>query len=118
LTLSFPVLFSCGIAAGAAYNFTKKDFNLFFVLITRRSISTVRIKYILQYGLTMGKMILFEEDTIHTLVQTRDLLEEILETLDIMADEESMKKISMAEEDVKKGRTRDFDEFLGEMNEV
>jgi len=63
-------------------------------------------------------MVLFEEDTIHTLVQTRDLLEEILETLDIMADEESMKKISMAEKDAKEGRTRDFDEFLWGMNEV
>jgi len=66
----------------------------------------------------MGKMVLFEEDTIHTLIQTRDLLEEILETLDIMADEELMKKVSIAEKDAKEGRTRDFDEFLEEMDEV
>lgn len=66
----------------------------------------------------MGKMILFEKDAIHALVQTRDLLEEILETLDVMADEEMMKKISVAEEDVKEGRIRDFDEFLSELDEV
>ncbi|HDN82911.1 MAG TPA: hypothetical protein ENG50_00955 [Candidatus Altiarchaeales archaeon] len=63
-------------------------------------------------------MVLFEEDAIHTLVQTRDLLEEILETLDIMADEELMKKISTAEKDAKAGKTRDFDDFLEEINEV
>jgi hypothetical protein len=66
----------------------------------------------------MEKMVLFEKDAIHTLVQTRDLLEEILETLDIMADEEMMKKISIADEDVKEGRIRDFDEFLRELDEV
>ena len=66
----------------------------------------------------MDKTVLFEEDTIHTLVQTRDLLEEILETLDIMADGELMKKISMAEKDARDGRTRDFDDFLEEINEV
>jgi hypothetical protein len=66
----------------------------------------------------MEKMVLFEKDAIHTLIQTRDLLEEILETFDIMADEEMMKKISIADEDVKEGRIRDFDEFLGELDEV
>ena len=66
----------------------------------------------------MEKMVLFEKDAIHTLIQTRDLLEEILETLNIMADEEMMKKISIADEDVKEGRIRDFDEFLRELDEV
>ena len=47
------------------------------------------------YGLTMGKKVLLEKEAIHTLVQTRDLLEEFLETLDIMADEEMMEKISI-----------------------
>ena len=70
------------------------------------------------YRLTMEKKVLLEKEVVHTLVQTRNLLEEFLETLDIMADEEMMGKISIAKEDVKEGRTRDFGEFLRELNEV
>ena len=45
----------------------------------------------------------------------RDILEEITETLDIVEDEETLKSISEAEEDVKAGKVRDYDEFKGEL---
>lgn len=47
--------------------------------------------------------------------KTKELLEELLETIDIMGDEKAMKKIEKAEKDEKEGRIRDFDEFLNEI---
>ena len=46
------------------------------------------------------------------LLKVSNLLEEIIETLDISEDEEAMKSIREAEEDVKAGRVRGYDEFL------
>ena len=55
----------------------------------------------------MANVILEEEDR-KMLKQTRDLLDELLETAEIASDEESMKKLEEAKEDVKKGRVRKF----------
>ena len=61
---------------------------------------------------------IFDKDAVELLLQTRNLLDEVLETMDIIADEKLMKKIAEAEMDVKDGRARDFDEFLEELNAV
>lgn len=61
---------------------------------------------------------IFDKDVVELLLQTRNLLDEVLETMDIIADEKLMKKIAEAEMDVKDGRVRDFDEFLEELNAV
>ena len=61
---------------------------------------------------------IFDKDAVELLLQTRNLLDEVLETMDIIADEKLMKKIAEAEMDVKDGRVRDFDEFLEELNAV
>jgi len=58
--------------------------------------------------------LLTDDDRI-LLLKMRDILEEITETLDIVEDEEALKPISEAEEDVKAGKIRDYDEFKGEL---
>ena len=55
----------------------------------------------------MAETLLEEEDR-KILKQTRDLIDEILETVDIMSNEESMKKLEEAKIDVKEGRIKRF----------
>jgi len=45
------------------------------------------------------------------------LLEDIIEALNISGNEDAMKSIEEAEEDVKAGRVRSYSEFLKEMKE-
>ncbi len=45
------------------------------------------------------------------------MLDSIIETLEVMADEELMESIRRAEEDVKAGRVRPIEEFLRELEE-
>ncbi len=49
------------------------------------------------------------------LLKVSSLLEEIIETLEILEDEETIKAIKEAEEDVKAGRVRSYDEFIKEL---
>ena len=49
------------------------------------------------------------------LLKVSSLLEEIIETLDILEDENAMKSIKEAQEDVKAGRVRSYNEFLKEL---
>ena len=58
---------------------------------------------------------LLTDDDRVLLQRMRNILEEIAETLDIVEDEEALKSISEAEEDVKAGKIRDYDEFKGEL---
>lgn len=62
------------------------------------------------------KSTLLTDDDRILLLRMRDILEEITETLDIVEDEEALKSISEAEEDVKAGKIRDYGEFKGELN--
>ncbi|HUS78297.1 MAG TPA: hypothetical protein VM050_06515 [Patescibacteria group bacterium] len=63
----------------------------------------------------IDKSTLLTDDDRILLLRMRDILEEITETLDIVEDEETLKSISEAEEDVKAGKVRDYDEFKGEL---
>ncbi|MCD6535979.1 MAG: hypothetical protein J7K49_02980 [Thaumarchaeota archaeon] len=49
------------------------------------------------------------------LLRVSRLLEEVLETLEITSDQETVKAIREAEEDVKAGRVRGYDEFVEEL---
>ena len=49
------------------------------------------------------------------LIRVKILLEGVIETLDIAADKTLMKAIGDAEADVKSGRTRNYDEFIGDL---
>ena len=44
-----------------------------------------------------------------------EVLDSIIETLEVMSDEELIKSIRRAEEDIKEGRIRLFEEFMKEM---
>jgi hypothetical protein len=55
-----------------------------------------------------------EEDRV-LLLKVSALLEELLETFDILKDEETMMAIREAEEDLKARRIRGYDEFIEEL---
>lgn len=48
------------------------------------------------------------------LIRLRKYLDEILETLDIMSNPETMRKIAEAEKQMKRGEVMDFDDLLKE----
>jgi len=49
------------------------------------------------------------------LPKLRLLIEELLETLEVLGDKELMKSLKASEEDVRQGRLIDFDELLREL---
>jgi len=51
------------------------------------------------------------------LLKVSKMLEEIIETLEILEDEDTMKAIKEAEEDVKAGRVRDYNDLLKELKQ-
>jgi len=63
-----------------------------------------------------SNVLLTDEDRA-LLLKVSSLLEEIIETLEILEDEEAMKSIREAEEDVKAGRVRGYRDFLKELKE-
>ena len=63
----------------------------------------------------MSKGMLLTDEDRALLLKVSNLLEEIIETFEILEDEEAMKSIKEAEEDAKAGRVRDYDEFLKEL---
>jgi len=64
-----------------------------------------------------GSSVLLTDEDRALLLKVSSLLEEIIETLEILEDEETMKSIKQSEEDVKAGRVRGYDEFLKELKE-
>ena len=64
--------------------------------------------------LSMGGSILTDEDR-RLLLRVNQLLEEVLETLEVMSDKETVEAIREAKEDVKAGRIRGYDEFVEEL---
>jgi len=64
--------------------------------------------------MSRSSVLLTDEDRA-LLLKVSSLLEEIIETLEILEDEDAMKSIKEAEEDVKAGRVRDHKEFLEEL---
>jgi len=65
-------------------------------------------------GMSGSSVLLTDEDRVLLLKVSR-LLEGIVETLEILKDEESIDSIRRAEEDVKTGRVRDYDDFFEEL---
>jgi len=58
----------------------------------------------------------FDKDVVELLLQTRELLDEILETMDILADAEMVTAIAESEEAVERGETRAFNDFITELS--
>jgi len=61
-----------------------------------------------------GNFLLTDKDRA-LLLRVNSLLEELLETLDVLEDEGAMNSIREAEEDVNAGRVRDYTEFVEEL---
>jgi len=59
---------------------------------------------------TLLEQIITEKDK-QKLQELRNLLEEIIETIDIILDKEAIKKIKEAEQDIKQGRTKTWNQF-------
>ena len=57
----------------------------------------------------------FDKNDLELLFQTRNLLDEVLETLDILADEELMQAIRESEDEIERGETRDLKDFVKEL---
>jgi len=64
--------------------------------------------------LEMSDYILTEEDR-ELLLRVNRLLEEVLERLEVMDDDEMVKAIREAEEDLRADRVRSYDEFMEEL---
>jgi len=65
-----------------------------------------------------SKIIVLDKESIEIIKKTKELLDELLETIDILGDEKAIKKIEEAEKDEKEGRVRDFDEFMNEIDDL
>lgn len=63
------------------------------------------------------RALLTDEDRV-LLIKVSGLLEEVVETFSILEDKEAMSCLKRAEEDVKAGRVRDYDDFLKELKET
>ena len=59
-------------------------------------------------------IILSEEDR-EKIRNLKKMLEEVVETLDILLDEETLKAILEAEQDIREGKVRRIEEFLNEI---
>ncbi|MEM3550462.1 MAG: hypothetical protein QXV01_05150 [Candidatus Bathyarchaeia archaeon] len=64
-----------------------------------------------------SRVLLSDEDRA-LLLRVSSLLEELLETLDVLEDEEAIKAVKEAEEDVIAGRVRDYNEFIEELKKA
>jgi PHD/YefM family antitoxin component YafN of YafNO toxin-antitoxin module len=62
-----------------------------------------------------GSSVLLTDEDRALLLKVSSLLEGIVETLEILRDEDMVESIKRAEEDVKAGRVRDYDDFLKEL---
>ena len=71
------------------------------------------------FGVTvLAEISLLTDEDRALLLKVSGLLEELLETLDTLKDKEAMEAIREAEEDVKAGRVRDYDEFIEELKKA
>jgi len=63
----------------------------------------------------MPERVLMTDEDRALLVKVSSLLEEVVESFNILEDKEAMSCIKQAEEDVKAGRVRDYSEFFKEL---
>jgi len=61
--------------------------------------------------------VILDREQVELLMRTRDLLEELIETLDIVADQTLMDAIKEGEKDAEAGQTREYDEFIEELRD-
>jgi len=59
--------------------------------------------------------LLVDKSQLALIRETRDLLEELLETIDVMKDKELMREIALSRREARRGRTRTFRSLLEEL---
>jgi hypothetical protein len=59
--------------------------------------------------------LLVDKSQLALIRETKDLLEELLETMDVMKDKELMHEIALSRREAKRGRTRAFRSLLEEL---
>jgi len=59
--------------------------------------------------------LLVDKSQLALLRETRDLLEQLLETIDVMKDKELMHEIALSRREARRGRTRTFRALLEEL---
>ncbi|MDJ0271447.1 MAG: hypothetical protein QXM50_01970 [Candidatus Caldarchaeum sp.] len=62
--------------------------------------------------------VMLDERQIELLRRARDLMDELLETLEVAGDSELMQGIKEAEEDIRAGRIKGYDEMIKKLREV
>ena len=62
--------------------------------------------------------VVLDERQVELLRRARDLIDELLETLEVASNAELIEGIKEAEEDIKAGRIRDYDEMIKKLKEV
>jgi len=63
---------------------------------------------------TLLEQIITEKDR-QKLQELRNLLEETIETINIILDKEAIRKVGEAEQDIKQGRTKTWNQFIKEL---
>ena len=63
----------------------------------------------------MELRLLLRREDVEMLVRLRNFIDDLLETVEVMSDEELVREIKEAFEDVGKGRLTDWQEFLREL---
>jgi hypothetical protein len=66
----------------------------------------------------MPESVLLTDEDRALLLKVSNLLEEIVETFNILEDKEAMASIKQAEKDAKAGKVRDYDDFLAELKQT
>ena len=59
---------------------------------------------------------MIKQNILKELVEIREKIDSLIETIEVMSDEELMESIRRAEEDIRVGRVRPFEEFLKELD--
>ena len=65
----------------------------------------------------MPESVLLTAEDKALLMKVSNLLEEIVETFNILEDKEAMASIKRAEKDVQANRVRDYDDFIAELKQ-
>lgn len=60
---------------------------------------------------------MMKQSILKELIEIRERIDSLIETIEVMSDEELMESIRRAEQDIRAGRIKPFEEFLKELDE-
>jgi hypothetical protein len=71
--------------------------------------------YVLHVAMRELTTLLVDKSQLALIRETRDLLEQLLETMDVMKDKKLMREIALSRREARAGKTRPFRTLLGEL---